>query len=154
MKGGSIYGISKNYELVNRYTEEETEKILSDNIMEYEKQEIKHCIKNRHIKEYRERHFASDMAILDRIISYNTISEITLNKILDDDVKLKKEMFINRIKEVIGEIKDLTGLRIGDNGEINGIAKGVKCNAKVETITAGGYNIQCWHYRVLVNTVK
>mgnify|MGYP007066364968 CR=1 FL=1 len=25
---------------------------------------------------------------------------------------------------------------------------------KEKAVTAGGYNIQCWHYRVLVNTVK
>ena len=40
------------------------------------------------------------------------------------------------------------------NGEINGIAEGEKGRAKVETIGAGGYNIQCYHFRVLVNKIE
>ena len=36
------------------------------------------------------------------------------------------------------------------NGEINGWVEGDKSNVSVETITAGGWNIQCRHFRVLV----
>jgi len=71
-----------------------------------------------------------------------------------NDVAIKKEMFINRIKEVTGDIKNLNGLNMGMNGEINGIAEGENGKAKVETIGAGGYNIQCYHFRVLVNEIK
>lgn len=141
------------YEYVDKYTNEQIENILKG-ISTYDIEDIKYYIRDRHIKDFRNKHFASDMSIVDDIVENDTINDNRLNKILDYDVKVKKEMFISRIKEVIGEIKDLTGLRIGNNGEINGIAKGVKCNAKVETITAGGWNIQCYHFRVLVNTIK
>lgn len=145
---------SYNYEYVDKYTNEEIENILNNDIPKYKIGNIKYYIKDRYINEFRNRHFASDMVIVDKIISDDIINNDKLNKILDDEVKAKKEMFIYRIKQVIGEIKDLSQLRIAGTGEINGIAKGVKCNAKVETITAGGYNIQCYHFRVLVNIIK
>lgn len=139
---------------VRKYSDEKIQEILND-CTEYEKRMIKSEIKDRNIKQFRNNHFASDVMVLNRIVEFHqSINTEDLNKLLDDEVKDKKEMFIARIKQVIGEIKDLKGLTIGSNGEINGIAKGVKCNAKVETITAGGYNIQCYHFRVLVNTVK
>jgi len=142
------------YETVNMYNEEVTEKILSGNIKEYEKRSVLHEIRHRHIETFKSSHFASDIVIISKIIDHEEINYTILNNILDEDVKIKKEQFISRIKEVIGEIKDLTGLTISSQGEINGIAKGIKCNAKVETITVGGYNVQCFHYRVLVNTIK
>jgi hypothetical protein len=49
--------------------------------------------------------------------------------------------------------KEELELRIDSIGEINGIIQGTISNAKVRTITAGGYNIQCFHYRVLVNKI-
>ncbi|GCD12602.1 hypothetical protein [Clostridium tagluense] len=146
---------TRRYEMVNKYSDEEVEKILSVEISEYKRAEIKRTIRYRYIQKFKDSHFASDMAVLEKIIEHHeTINNIMLNKILDYDVKMKKETFISRIKEVIGEIKDLSGLNISSKGEINGIAKGLKANAKVETISAGGYAVQCWHYRVLVNTIK
>ena len=146
--------IKHDYEFIPKYTFEQIEKILNNLITEYEKENVQRHIRNRYIKKFETSHFASDMIVVNNIIDHQQIDENRLNKILDDEVKIKKEMFIKRIKEVIGEIKDLTGLNTGANGEINGIAKGIKCNAKVETITAGGYNIQCYHFRVLVNVVR
>ena len=136
------------------YTTEQIEKILNNNITDYEKENVQKHIRNRYVKQFESSHFASDMSVVNNIIDFKEIDESKLNEILDNEVKIKREMFIKRIKEVIGEIKDLTGLKTGANAEINGIAKGVKCNAKVETITAGGYNIQCYHFRVLVNVVR
>ena len=57
-------------------------------------------------------------------------------------LKLKKEMFINRVSTVVGVIKDMKCFNIGANEEINGIAIDDKTKAKVTTIIAGGYNIQ------------
>lgn len=142
------------YVYVQKYTDKEIEAILNNSISEYELDSIKSSIQRRHISKFRHSRFASDIGVIDRIIDDYTINNSKLNAILDYDVKVKKEMFIERIKQVIGDIKDLSGLKISANGEINGIAKGVKCNAKVETIGAGGYNIQCYHFRVLVNLVR
>jgi hypothetical protein len=60
------------------------------------------------------------------------------------------EMLVLRVKEKVGEITDAAGLHIGMNGEINGLVVGVKGSATINTILAGGHNIQCLHYRVLV----
>ena len=78
-----------------------------------------------------------------------------LNKILDDEVTNKYKDLVRRITKVVGEIQDVSNLSIGSKqGEINGTVKGTKGIATVDTISAGGYNIQCFHYRVLVHKVK
>lgn len=80
--------------------------------------------------------------------------DVRLNKILDAEVEAKYKDFIKRISEKAGDIIDASGLHIGYNGIINGIVVGSNARVKVETIMAGGYNIQCLHYRVLVNIIK
>lgn len=77
-----------------------------------------------------------------------------LKKILDKEVQNKYTKFISQIEGKAGKITDAEGLRIGGKGEINGYIIGDKNKVHVETITAGGYNIQCLHYRTLVNIVK
>jgi hypothetical protein len=140
---------------VRKYTDDDINKILAGEWPSYKLERIPSDINWRYREKFKGRHFASDLMILDKILNhYDVINTKLLNKILDEDVKIKKEMFVTRINQVIGTIKDLSGLSVGNNGEINGIAIGLKCNAKVETITAGGYNIQVEHYRVLVNSIK
>lgn len=61
----------------------------------------------------------------------------------------------NRIKEIVGEVTDYSGLYLTQGNEwegvvINGMIKGTDGKAIVETIGAGGYNIQKFHYRTLV----
>lgn len=55
-----------------------------------------------------------------------------------------------RVAEKVGKITDAAGLAIGMNGEINGYVEGDKGGATINTILAGGWNIQCLHFRVLV----
>lgn len=80
--------------------------------------------------------------------------EKELEREIERDKNNKRQFLVSRVKEITGQITDAKGLRIGDNGEINGIIIGIKGTAKVETISAGGYNIQCWHFRVLVKEIK
>ena len=81
-----------------------------------------------------------------------TVDEEMLNKYLKEEKTRKYQDLVTRVTEKVGDILDASGLRIGrQNGEINGIVTGSKGQAKVETISAGGYNIQCFHYRVLVH---
>lgn len=61
---------------------------------------------------------------------------------------------LNRITKVTGEIVDASDLELSVNGQINGIVVGKKGTVHVETIGAGGYNIQCFHFRTLVKPVK
>lgn len=81
------------------------------------------------------------------------LHEDELQKTLDREVKAKYDDLVVRMKNAVGEIQDCSNLRIGGNGSINGIISGTNGKAKMETITAGGYNIQCLHYRVLVNPI-
>ena len=81
------------------------------------------------------------------------LHEDELQKALDREVKAKYDDLVYRMKNAVGEIQDCSHLRIAGNGSINGIISGTNGKAKMETITAGGWNIQCLHYRVLVNPI-
>ena len=61
-----------------------------------------------------------------------------------------------RVKEIVGTATDWSGLviRMGNEYEgavINGWVNGTDGKAVVETISAGGWNIQKFHYRTLVH---
>ena len=82
------------------------------------------------------------------------IDEKKLSKALAQEKQAKYEDLCNRISSVVGEIIDCSNLSIGNqHGELNGIVKGTKGSAKVDTIGAGGYSIQVFHYRVLVHKI-
>ena len=83
---------------------------------------------------------------IDEVKLTSEVAKEKLNKYLD---------LINRVTKLIGEIKDANNLSIGNqNGELNGIIIGEKGKIRIETISAGGYNIQRFHYRVLIHRVK
>lgn len=71
----------------------------------------------------------------------NTIESDARDKLID---------IARRVQKRCGNITDASNLTIGDNGTINGKIIGAKGSANVETIRAGGYNIQCLHFRVLI----
>lgn len=74
-----------------------------------------------------------------------------LNKDLDYEANLKYDFIIERTNAIVGTITDATGLYIANNGNLNGLILGDRGTAKVETIGAGGYNIQCFHFRTLIH---
>lgn len=74
-----------------------------------------------------------------------------LQKSLEKEKKAKLVDLINRIHDVVGTITDASQLCIGAKGEIDGIISGTEGKAKIECIGAGGYNIQCYHFRVLIH---
>ncbi len=73
-----------------------------------------------------------------------------LDTFLDREVEAKKKNLIVRIEKKAGKIIDGSFLKIGVDGNLNGLVKGEIKEVEVTTIYAGGYNIQCLHYRVLV----
>lgn len=77
-----------------------------------------------------------------------------LNKDLDEDANAKYDFIIERTQAIVTEITDATNLSIGSKGDLNGFIIGTTGKAKVETIGAGGYNIQCYHFRTLINRMK
>ena len=77
-----------------------------------------------------------------------------LDKMLSDEVRSKRLDLYYRCVNAVGVLTDVSGLTVGDNGSLNGHVVGEQGKATVETIYAGGYNIQCLHYRVLVKPVR
>ena len=85
----------------------------------------------------------------------STIAQIFLGNLrIEDLVKKAVEDKIAKLYYTIcdkaGKILDCSNLYIGVNGDINGTIKGEIKEVKVTSIIAGGWNIQCKHFRVLV----
>lgn len=76
-----------------------------------------------------------------------------VKKDLDREADRKYDFIIDRTCAIVGEITDASGLKIGAKQDLNGIIVGTKGRAKVSTIGAGGHNIQCFHFRTLINRV-
>lgn len=74
-----------------------------------------------------------------------------VKKDLENEANRKYDFIIERVNKIVGQIADASGLRVGRNGELNGHIIGSKGVARVETIGAGGYNIQCFHFRTLIH---
>ena len=96
-------------------------------------------------------------------VTYAKNSEGRNEKVFDSE-KFEKEIkqeanrkyddMINRVMKVTGKITDASDLHIGLKGDLNGFIHGEKGTAKLNTIGAGGYNIQCYHFRTLVHEIK
>ena len=77
------------------------------------------------------------------------------------NVKSAKDLVQNlyeRVCHIVGFFEDASGLEVSRNNEgfavINGIVKGNGKIAKVQSVGAGGWNIQRFHIRVLVHEIK
>lgn len=77
-----------------------------------------------------------------------------LNADLRDEANRKYDFIIERVNAICGKITDASGLKVGAKGDLNGNIIGERGTAHVQTIGAGGYNIQCFHFRTLVHEVK
>jgi len=69
---------------------------------------------------------------------------------LDKEAARKYDDIINRVTAITGTITDASQLTVGAKGELNGYVYGERGCVRVHTIGAGGYNIQCFHYRTIV----
>lgn len=84
----------------------------------------------------------------------------TNEQIHDANVRDAKELILDlyyRVKDITGEVTDWRGVHAtqGTHGfaVLNGTVIGKEGRAKVESILAGGYNIQRLHVRVLVHSI-
>lgn len=75
-----------------------------------------------------------------------------LDGALEEDKKRKLLFLINSITNITGPITDAKHLYIS-GGDLNGVVTGEKGVAKIQTFSAGGYNIQCFHWRTRVDDV-
>lgn len=103
-------------------------------------------------KVFKERWSNFEFYVAGRRGSYSIDIE-KLNKDLDQEGNRKYDFIIERTNAIVGEITDASNLYIGDKGDLNGFIIGTRGTAKVETIGAGGYNIQCFHFRTLINRI-
>ena len=86
--------------------------------------------------------------------AYEEVLDIEkLVKDLKNEADAKYDDIIERTNKITGKITDATNLNVGAKGELNGYITGERGTAKVETIGAGGYNIQCYHFRTLIHKV-
>lgn len=84
-------------------------------------------------------------------------SFLTDEQIKKDNKKAVKSLildFINRVKDRVGTITSFANLHLNRDNQgfaiLNGKVEGTEGTARVESIYAGGYNIQRLHVRVLV----
>ncbi len=76
-----------------------------------------------------------------------------LNKIMKKEMRERMLDLANRIGKCVGKITDAQYLHI-QNGEIAGVIVGENGRASIQTIGAGGYNIQRYHFRTLVHELE
>lgn len=69
------------------------------------------------------------------------------------EAERKYDDIIERTQAIVGTITDASALKVGHKGNLDGIIIGTKGKAKVQTIGAGGYNIQCFHFRTLIHEI-
>ena len=75
-----------------------------------------------------------------------------LDAVLEEDKKQKLLSLIASITGITGPITDAKYLYVAA-GDLNGVIFGEKGVAKIQTFSAGGWNIQCFHYRTRVDDV-
>lgn len=80
--------------------------------------------------------------------------ETTMREDLELEKNRKYDDLIARTNKIVGQITDANRLKINEKENLDGFITGTKGTAKVETIGAGGYNIQCFHFRTLIHEVK
>lgn len=97
-----------------------------------------------------------ELEYLEHYTNYSTIeeSEARLTADLDREADIKYDDIVNRACGIVGTITDAKGLSVGAKGELNGVVIGDRSRARINTIGAGGYNIQCYHFRTLIHELK
>lgn len=132
---------------VKKYSDEQIEKILNeiDTMPKYMIEKLLSNITYQEYKKWEKQHTKAELIICEK--AYN---DIELNKILDKEVISRRKKLIHQVEKKAGKIVDVSNLYWGLDAGINGTIIGELKTVKVETIYAGGYNIQCLHYRVLI----
>ena len=125
---------------------QENAKEIDEEYREYRKA---FCKRWGEMERYELREFNPETKQYDRVFNRDR-----LQKELDQEANAKYDDIIERTNAICGKITDARGLWVGNKGDLDGVIVGERGTAKVQTIGAGGYNIQCFHFRTLVHEVK
>ena len=98
--------------------------------------------------------FKAHWSFLMQYVDYKGFRRDKLESDIEQEKKEKYDDIINRANAICGKITDAAGLSVGQKGELNGIVVGERGKARIETIGAGGWNIQCFHFRTLIHEIK
>ena len=129
------------YEYINMYPSRPVDKMLKEERLDYSS------------VQKRKKDFAGSVVL--KMCEFHSASEreAWLDKYLEAE---KRDMILDlvtRLREHVGTITDASGLHMGYAG-VEGLIIGDKGKARLQSVEAGGYNIQCWHVRVLIHPVK
>ena len=108
----------------------------------------------RAIKKKNKKEFHQKWNFIEKYMPYGKFDTDLFEKDIKLEAERKYDNIIERATKITGTITDATELKIGNTGELDGYIIGEKGVAHVHTISAGGYNVQCFHFRVLVHKVK
>ena len=78
-----------------------------------------------------------------------TMTEQQIKKDVETDVEDSVVELMTRVMAKVGNVVNAENLHY-KHGKLNGYLEGEKVKVYVETILAGGYNIQCLHIRTLI----
>lgn len=85
--------------------------------------------------------------------AFAQMSEAEALKVFKNDIAIRRVKFTKQVTEKVGSILHLELMRNGNSG-FDGYVECEKGRASIETIIAGGYNIQRRHYRTLIKPIK
>ena len=84
-------------------------------------------------------------------VSYKKFDWAKFEKDIKTEAERKYDFIIERTEAIVTKITDASGLRVGAKGDLNGEIIGTTGTATVKTVGAGGYAIQCFHFRTLIH---
>lgn len=94
-----------------------------------------------------------EMAFDWMMANLNHPNEDNVRRNIENDKQIKIIQLTMRVTDVVGTITDASQLDVGEKGDLIGVIHGEKGSARLETISAGGWNIQCYHYRTVVHSI-
>ena len=133
-----------------------------DNYDKNKKTELKKIYSDiEKIKDYKERQKEKRIFIRKYSMTGYDLMFKSDNDIHKDNMKVAEKLIIDlyyRIKNITGDVTNWQDIRAtqGANGfaVLNGIVTGKQGTCRVESIEAGGYNIQRYHIRVLTHEIN
>lgn len=165
----SFKKLEEQRQIVKNWEEKYNRRVAIENQMAFEMPEIFAQLKEALTKEWtdwdikhreslKERYKELGWDEFIKLYKYNGYEEMRktddqYQKSNERDAELYIVDLYNRVKEITGEVTDWRGIYFSGKA-LNGTVIGKSGTAVVETIGAGGYNIQRYHLRVLVHKMK